>query len=90
MVELDESKTLKIEVDAEDLDDNGSVELIALSEEGTPLGDYTAADGQVITIPDSGSAWNGIWQVLMWVFIGIAGVGVVGLMLYLIVKRRSA
>ena len=89
VVELDESKTLKIEVDAEDLDDNGSVELIALSEEGTPLGDYTAGDGQVITIPDSGSAGKGIWQVLMWVFIGIAGVGVVGLMLYLIVKRRS-
>ncbi len=43
---------------------------------------------QTITIPDAGSAWDSVWPVLMWVLIGIAGVGAAGLAAYLILKRR--
>ena len=87
IVELSGLDTMDIEVDAAEVGDDGSLELIALDKEGTPLGVY-GADGQRITTPDTGSA-GGIWPVLMWVLIGIAAVGVAGLVVYLIFRRKT-
>lgn len=90
VIELDGSDTIQIEVGTEDLNDEGSVELIALGEEGTPLGEYIAADGQAITIPESGSAWDKIGPILMWILIGIGGLGAAGIASYLILSRRRS
>ena len=85
VVELDGSDTLEVEVGLEYLSDDGSVELVALDDEGAPLGVY---DADSIIPPDTGSAGDGVWPVLMWVLIGIAGAGAAGLAAYLILKRR--
>ena len=85
VVELDGSDTLEVEVGLEYLSGDGSVELVALDDEGTPLGVYDA-DG--IMPPDTGSAGGGVWPVLMWVLIGIAGAGAAGLAAHLTLKRR--
>ena len=87
VVELDGSDTLEVEVGLEYLSDDGSVELVALDDEGAPLGVY-AADG--IIPPDTGSAGDGVWPVLWGVLIGFAGVGAVALALYLTLRKRRA
>ncbi len=85
VVELGGGNTLEVEVGSEYLNDDGSVELIALDNEGVPLGLY---DADNIATQDTGSA-GGVWPVLMWVLIGIAGVGAVGAALFLIMKKRN-
>ena len=89
VIELDGGDTLDIEVDAEQISNDGSLELIALDEEGTPLG-LVDVEGQVVATPDTGSTGGGVWQVLMWILIGIGGVGVAGLSTYLILKKKRA
>ena len=81
VIELDGSDTMEIKVDAKQLSDNGSLELVVLDDEGVPLGGYTATSG----LPDAGDAENNTWWVLMWVMVGIASVGSVG---YLVLKKR--
>ena len=88
VIELDGSDTMDIEVGAEQLSDDGTLELVALDDEGTPLGVYDV-DGQSIAAPDTGSAGGGIWPVLMWVLIGIGVLGAAGATLYLIMKKRN-
>ncbi len=87
LVEFDGSDTLEVEVGSEYLSGDGSVELVALDEEGTPLGVYDA-DG--IIPPDTGNAGAGVWPVLLWVLIGIAGAAVIGGALYLTLRKRRA
>jgi len=86
VVELDGGDTLEVEVGSEYLNDDGSVELIALDNEDTPLGIY---DADNIATPDTGSTGGGVWSVLMWVLIGIVGLGVIGGAAYLILRKRQ-
>ena len=87
VIELDGSDTLQIEVDEGDIGEDGSVEVIPLDEEGIPLGTYTA-DTKGKAVPDTEDAGSSIGPVLMWVVIGIAGVGALGLAAYLILRKR--
>ena len=88
IVKLDGSDTLRVEINKSDIGDDGSLLLIALDDEGTPLGEYTVQLDQYKTLK-TGSAWDGIWAVLIWVFIGIIVLGAAGLATYLILKKRS-
>ena len=85
IVELDGSGAMRIEVDASDIGDDGSVELIALDEEGIPLGTSTviAEDMQAVDADTGG----GVWRVLLWVFIGLAGIGGAGATVYLLWRK---
>ena len=75
-------------MDDEDINEDGTLELTALDDEGTPLGLYEAGR-QEITIPDSGAAWDKIGPVLMWILIGIGVLGAAGAAVYLIMKKRN-
>ena len=89
VVEFGGGNTLEVEVGSEYLNDDGTVELVALDDENTPLGEYTA-DVQAITVPDAGSAWDRIGPLLMWILIGIVGVGAIALAVYVVSKKRRA
>ncbi len=89
VVKLDGSDTLRIEINKSNIRDDGSLLLIALDDEGTPLGEYAVQLEQFKT-QDTGSAGGGIWPVLMWILIGIAGVGAITLVVYVVAKKRRA
>ena len=88
VVEIDGLDTIQLEVDDEDINEDGTLELTALDDEGTPLGLYEAGR-QEITIPDSGAAWDKIGPVLMWILIGIGVLGAAGAAVYLIMRKRN-
>lgn len=88
IVKLDGSDSLLIEIDKSDIGDDGVIDLTALDDEGTPLGEYEVQLEQLKT-QNTGSAWDGIWSVLMWVLIGLGVLGVAGATLYLIMKKRN-
>ena len=87
VVKLDGSGTLLIEIKKSDIGDDGSLRLIALDDEGILLGIYAVQLAQ-FSIPGTGNNGGGIWQVLMWVLIGLASVGAVGLTVYLVLRKR--
>ena len=87
-MELDGSDVMELEVDAEQLSDDGTLELIPLDDEGRPLGTY-AVDTKAIAVPDAGSAWDGIGPVLLWILVGVLGIGVAAA-LYLILRKKNA
>ncbi len=89
VIELDGSDTIDIKVDAEQLSDDGSLELIAMDDEGTVLGIYTAAaEGQNIAITNTDSTHGGGLMILLWIIIGVLGAGGIGLAVYLILKKK--
>ena len=85
IVKLDGSDTLRIEIKKSDIGDDGSLLLIALDDEGTPLSEYAVQLEQ-----NTGSTGGGIWPMLMWILIGIAGVAVIGGTVYLVLRKRRA
>ena len=70
-------------MDEEDVGEDGSVEVIALDEEGTPLGSFSVETTQ------AASASGGGMPGFIWLLIGIAGTAVTGLVLYLILRKRN-
>lgn len=88
VVKLDGSGTLLIEINKSDIGDDGSLLLTALDDEGIPLGVYAVQLEQFKT-QNTSNAWDDIWEVLMWVLIGIGVLGAAGATLYLIMKKRN-
>ena len=82
VIELDGSDTIQIEVDKEDIGEDGSVEIIPLDEEGIPLGSFRTETAQAT------SATGGGMPGFIWLLIGIAGTATIGLALYLILSRK--
>ena len=69
---------MQLEIGKGYLGDDGSMEIVALDSEGTPLGSFT-----VVTVQKtSGIPW------FIWLIIGIVGAIGIGLALYLIISRK--
>jgi len=88
VVNLDGSGVLLIEINKSDIGDDGSLLLTALDDEGIPLSVY-AVQLEQYSIPGTSNTGGGVWPVLMWVLIGIGGLGIAGLATYLILRRKA-
>ena len=91
IIDVGDQDTVTITVGSDELDEDGTLEIVALDEEAIPLGMYEVQTGQKIIILDTGSVWSSFWQVFKWILIGIAGIGGMSIIVYLLLrKRRSA
>ena len=86
IVELNGEDTKDIKVDAEQLSDDGSLELIALDDEGKTIDKYVV-NKEAIDTSDTANSGNGIWTVLVWALIGI-GLIAAALALYLMMRKH--
>ena len=90
IIEIGDADTIQIEMSEEDIDEMGTVSIIALNEEGDPLAMITMKVApEVIAQRDTADAWSGIWSVLKWVLIGLAGVGLAIGTVYIILRNRK-
>ena len=91
VVKVDGTGIIRITVSTEDISAGGEISIVALDDEGTPLGavGVQLQNSQPIPIPDAASAWDSIWPVLMWILIGILGIGGAAA-LYFILRKKNA
>ncbi len=90
ILNIGESSTMQFDISRDDIDENSMVEIVALNQEGVPLatiGMKIASD--IIELPNSATAWDNIWPILMWVLIGIGAIVIIGGVLYAIAKKRN-
>ena len=86
VIEVTGSGTVQFTLNSEDMNSDGAVEIVALDGEGIPLGSMAVKIADAIPVASQGS---GFASVLLWILIGIGGLGIAGLALYLIMRRRS-
>lgn len=84
VVEIEDG-TLKLEMDEGYLGKDGSMKVVALDSEGTPLGDFNVDMAQPVSTPNSGISG------FVWLLIGIVGTAAIAVALYfLLIKKRLA
>ena len=90
IIEIGNRDTIQVEILQEHIDENGSMSVVALNEEGDPLATVELeATSEMIALPSSADAWSGIWSVLKWILIGLAGLGLVIFAVYIIFRNRK-
>lgn len=86
IVEID-GGTLQLEIDKGYLGQDGSMEVVALSGEGTPLSNFDV-QVQPAQIASSGDTNAGGITPALWVLIGIAGAAAVAVLVFLLSKKK--
>ena len=92
VIYLDGSDTVKLEIKEEELDENGRLNIVTLDNEEIPTGSFEIqiedADGRAI-VPETGSGFTGIISTLLWIVIGIAGVGAAAFIIIIIFRKNK-
>ena len=89
VVQLNGGETLTLTVSA-DMIDAGKVQLVALDNEGTPLGNFEVQtdNGVLIDVSGMDTAGGGFISVLWWILGIAAGLGIIALVVYLVLRKR--
>ena len=78
--------TFKLEISQDDLQEDGNLVILALDEEGTPLGNYSIDLSDDVWQPGAADSGNNIISVLVWI---AAAALVIGVMSVVMVRRNK-
>ena len=89
VVRLTGDETLTLTVSA-DMIDAGKVQLVALSNEGVPLGNFEVQtdNGVLIDVSGMDTVGGGFMNVLWWILGIAAGLGIIAIVVYLVIRKR--
>ena len=92
IISLDDKDIVQITVDENEIDEDGSVEIVLLNDEGMPLYAYDVQvrnNGIAVSIPNASRTWRDLLSIFIWIAIGILSVGIIIFLIVLVRKQKK-
>ena len=92
IISLDDKDIVQITVGENEINEDGSVEIVLLNDEGMPLYAYDVQvidNGIAVSIPNARRAWRGLLSVFIWIAIGILCVGIIIFIIVFVRKHKK-
>ena len=92
IISLDDRDIVQITVGENEIDEDGSVEIVLLNDEGMPLYAYDVQvrnNGIAVSIPNASRTWRDLLSVFIWIAIGILSIGIIIFLIVLVRKQKK-
>lgn len=86
-IDVTNTETILLEISVEYLNENGTLTIIPINEEGTPLGMYSIEVADDATI-DAEKGWSQILSILLWILIA-AAILAGAILLFILIKKKK-
>lgn len=88
-IDVTNTKIITLEINTQELSKNGILTIIAIDDEGTPLGSFIVEVTDEYISIDAQKGWSAISSSLLWIFIAAVVTTVAIVIIYIITKKRK-